>query len=121
MREVSLITRLLLVAAKEGPMLKWSSRKRNNSFFEHMKASVKRLLKILSGNDMGSMLRDLLTLKEREKFQSTKIADALRNIGAEVQKRTPKRRHPFIRSLKDAGISRLGAFKAGFRPSGSLW
>ena len=121
MRDISLVSRLLLLASQSGQLKKWSTRSRGNSFFDQLKASVKRLLTIISGNDICAMLRDVLTLKERDHFQYTKIADAMRNIGAEVNKSTPKTRHTFIRSLKDAGVSRRNAFKAGFKPSSHLW
>ena len=121
MRDISLVSSLVLMAKKSGQCKKWSTRSRANSFFDKLKALVRLLLTIISGNDICAMLRDVLTIKERDTFQYTKIADAMRNIGAEVNKSPPKTRHPFIRSIKEAGVSRRSALRAGFKLSPFLW
>ena len=122
MRESSLISRLLLLANASKPILQWKKRSISNSYFYKTKASIKRLLVILSGDDVCSMLKDVLSSKEKETvFKSTSISEALRNIGTDVQRLQPKKRHPFVRSLKDARLSRKGAKRIGFKPSAFLW
>ena len=106
---------------KNGTQKKWSTRGHNFSSFQMLKTSIKRLLKIISGNDTCSMLRDVLTLKEKSSLQSFKTSDALRNIGSVIEQEKPKKRHRLVRAIKDAGISHRGALESGLKSSSSLW
>jgi hypothetical protein len=115
------VTRILLNAYNFAT--RWSDRENTTGYFKILKQRVRRFLISLSGDDVSSMLSDVLT-KEEISNVASKYVNALRYISEAVNNNSiikPKKRHHIIRPLRLAGITKREVNELGFRCGKKLW
>lgn len=101
--------------------MKWSDR--NRIFIYDLKDKIRNYLNSLSGNDIVSMLNDILDVSEKEEL-SIKYIDALKNMSKavnDVSIVSQKKKHNFIRPLRQSGITFSQAKEFGFQFGSILW
>jgi hypothetical protein len=110
---------------KYDPSLVWSKRSRDDQHFKNLKQRIKAFLMSVSGNDLVSMLNDVLNVDEVSSLKITKMhIQALKNLSTSVNNKSvvkPKSKHHFMRPLRQAGFSKDQAKSLGFRVSSTLW
>jgi hypothetical protein len=101
----------------------WSTRHKSSPNFRLLKQKIKLFLINLSGNDLISMLNDVLEENEVAELNYAHIhIQALRHISLAVNQKTkPKDKHFFIRPLRVGGLSRNQAKGLGFNLSDKIW
>ena len=115
------IIRLLKIRYAQS--LRWNSRNKKSSYFNVLKKRIKRFLISLSGNDLPSMILDILDIKDLACIHSRYI-NALKNISDPVNSKSivkQKNQHYFIRSIRQAGLSLREARELGFQCGKHLW
>ena len=101
----------------------WTTRNKTSGSFYRLKQKIKRLLISLSGNDVSSMIKDVLTADELKEISSNYII-ALKKISKSVNDKTitkSKEKHFYIRSLRESGIHFQEVKELGFKCSTFLW
>lgn len=99
------------------PFKKWSTR---DKYSKKLIKEIRAMLAFISGDDFLTMMKSLLTNKEIESLNS-KYSDCLKKLSGYYKTLKPKKRHHFIRPLKESNFSRKEAMKLGFRSSNNLW
>jgi hypothetical protein len=107
------------------PSIRWSNRCPTSSYQKNLKEKIKRFLLALSGNDLISMLNDVLVNEEVAMLKYAQMhMESLRNISQAVNSTKivkPKSKHYFIRPLRHSGFSLSQVRKLGFICSYNLW
>ena len=87
---------------------------------KRFKKLIQSFLINLSGNDLISMIHDVLTKEDRE-ILFLKYIKALKGTSIFANKTKDKKRHHFIRPLRKAKMSYLEVRRIGFNCSKNLW
>jgi hypothetical protein len=107
------------------PSIRWSNRCPASSYQTSLKEKIKRFLLALSGNDLISMLNDVLDKNEVALLKYAKMhIDALRNMSQAInntQLVKPKSKHHFIRPFRLSELSLPQVKKLGVKCSNDLW
>ena len=110
------IIRLLKIRYAQS--LRWNNRNKKSSYFSVLKKRIRSCLISLSGNDLPSMLLDILE-KDDLAIIHSKYINALKNKSKMIVKQ--KNQHYFIRSIRQAGLSLDEAKELGFQCGKYLW
>ena len=121
---MSKFNELLIKINREQPFRKWSSIKSGGHLSGKIKA-VKKILKILSGDDTISMLRDVLNQDDLDDLD-IKYKTALSKIGELFQDKQQKYFKPLtkriiLKQIRASGITHSDAKSLGFKSSKYLW
>jgi hypothetical protein len=100
---------------------KWSNRNKSSQGYKKIKEKINNFLRCVSGNDVSSMLSDVL--EERLIYQiQSKYKQALVNISDSVNKKIKKKnQHNFIRPLRKAKLTKTQSKELGFKFGNFLW
>ncbi len=115
------VTRTLLNDYNEAS--RWDARSKTSGCFRILRQRVRRFLASLSGNNIISMLDDVLTHTEKQNL-SLKYIQALRGLSTAVNNTQivkQKKLHHFIRPLRLAGITMPEINELGFKCGKFLW
>jgi hypothetical protein len=105
------------------PTNQWRNRNKKSGYFSKLRQRIRIFLNSLSGNDLPSMIADVLTKDELVTLQF-KHAQALRLISQAVNNRKvikSKSKHHFIRPARLAGLSLREVKDLGFVCDKKLW
>ncbi|RNA36654.1 hypothetical protein BpHYR1_036032 [Brachionus plicatilis] len=108
-------------------MKKWSDKfrltgqNRSSWYILKLKNDVRKILNLISGNDIIEMLKDVLTQKEKRNLVDPKHEHALKELAYYYKKSDLKKRHFFIRPLRNTSINFSEIRRLGFRVSKHLW
>ena len=98
----------------------WKERNKKSGNFNKLIKRIRNFMVQISGNDLISMLLDILNKGDKEiLFQ--KFIKALKGISVFANKSNQKNQHHFIRPLRKAGMSLNDIRKIGFNCSKNLW
>jgi hypothetical protein len=104
------------------PTVRWSYRNKRSGYFNTLKQRFKRFINSLSGNDLASMIVDILNKEELANLQ-IKYVQTFRSMSAAVNNRKiikSKSKHHFIRPARLAGLSLSELKELGFECSNDL-
>jgi len=97
----------------------WSRRK-DNGQKNQLILKIRRILNLLSGNEMLHLLRDLIQ-KEERKFISKEYFNALKNLSEPINKIKKKNQHFFYRPMKMARLTRQELTDMDYQIGKELW
>lgn len=111
-----------VVSREFEPSIKWSERRNNGGLYD-LKGYIRKFLSNLSGNDLISMLSFVLTKEETSQLKNN-YYKALNLISSIVNNKdlvSIKKKHVFIKALRNSGLSLKEAKNVGFQFSNDLW
>jgi len=97
----------------------WSRRKENGQR-NQLILKIRRILNLLSGNEMLHLLRDLIQ-KEERKFISKEYFNALKNLSEPINKIKKKNQHFFNRPMNMALLIRQELTDMDYHIGKELW
>jgi hypothetical protein len=110
-----------VISKNFAPMKPWSARsKTKGGNHYNIVKKIRHLLKLLSGDMLVEMLRDVLT-NEEKLFLSDKLKKAVENNAANFSQVKPKDRHRFVKPLREAGLLYKDVRHFGYKVSTKLW
>jgi hypothetical protein len=105
------------------PTGQWSNRNKKSGYFSKLRQRIRIFLNSLSGNDLSSMIADILNKDELANLQF-KYAQTLRLISQAVNNKKiikSKSKHHFIRPARLSGLSLQETKELGFVCNKKLW
>lgn len=120
---------ILLESKKFKP---WSSRKKGSGFYIFMKSSVRKILKLISGNDTFGLLNSILRISEKKKLSEKKDNKILRkkvskyervlnNFSSLSNLQKKNEKYKFIQPLRKAKMTLKSCNDLGFTCQSGLW
>lgn len=101
--------------------LKWSNRRKRGGGFYLKKKQIRKILDLISGEDLINMLKDVLT-EEEKYFLSGKIGESFKKMNEIYNSKGNKKiKRDFLLKFKLAKLSIRKARKFGFKISSSIW
>jgi hypothetical protein len=92
----------------------------DNNLKKKLKIKIRHVLELLSGNNLISLVSDVLK-KNEKKILSPKYHQVFLNLGQLCNRTAPKERYKILSCVKRANISFYESRQAGFQVSKYLW
>lgn len=102
------------------PMKNWNLRNKNCSSHSNLIQNVRTMLNIISGNNIITMLKEVLKSKEKTEI-NFKYKEVLKELSIPYRNMKPKERYKLISAFRKAKISIQEVKELGYKPSSFLW